>query len=466
MKKFIFLCALIAVGLVARPQDTTVVSNSGSPDWEYVISTSNPSGVISLGHMAAFTGSYVSHNGAPTSCWAQTGSGWMGKDFPAALDAVDMVQDSSGALYFLDQAGRVYKDSTSLLVGGIYPIRGIVGFVNSTQDLALYGQGFTPTVGEYAAIRYLHVSGQWGLWFPNLSDRAMTAGHEIISASQHGFVVTADSTTDLHLFVLVESSWVEHALPAMQAELDVRYYATEPMTVADHLWTVITAYDTARNGVLSRSIYACHLDSLAASANWRHIADVKANRFSGPGTFQYLSTGAIDNHYVVMSRMQTGATAEVHIGDTVLSEDQNDLYFFSYGGTVSIAGGTLEAPTGIAAWDSTFFVSGSDYVAKKSFADLGLQQVYPMITTGINDDFAMEVSIYPNPSDGLLKISLGQQVSGFAQVAISDLQGRTLWEGETPSGKIEVNLTGLASGVYIVNVIAGSKRAVEKIVFN
>ncbi len=65
-----------------------------------------------------------------------------------------------------------------------------------------------------------------------------------------------------------------------------------------------------------------------------------------------------------------------------------------------------------------------------------------------------EVSIYPNPGDGLLKIKLGAQEPGTA-ILIYDLTGRVYFDSELdPLAKreIEVDLRPMPDGVYVVRV--------------
>jgi hypothetical protein len=70
------------------------------------------------------------------------------------------------------------------------------------------------------------------------------------------------------------------------------------------------------------------------------------------------------------------------------------------------------------------------------------------------------IFIYPNPAHDIANLQINSHVSGTAVMKIHSLRGNvvreqeiTLQEGLTT---IQVNVSGLASGVYFVNIIAGN----------
>ncbi len=65
-----------------------------------------------------------------------------------------------------------------------------------------------------------------------------------------------------------------------------------------------------------------------------------------------------------------------------------------------------------------------------------------------------EVSIYPNPGDGLLRIKLGDQNQG-GRIQVFDIAGRVYFDSEIdPLAKTDpvVDLRPLPDGVYVVRV--------------
>ena len=68
---------------------------------------------------------------------------------------------------------------------------------------------------------------------------------------------------------------------------------------------------------------------------------------------------------------------------------------------------------------------------------------------------AMELSVYPNPGERQVTLSLGEAVNvAAAQVRLHSLQGRTVWQGQwtSPSTPLTVEAQQIPSGVYLIQV--------------
>ena len=75
---------------------------------------------------------------------------------------------------------------------------------------------------------------------------------------------------------------------------------------------------------------------------------------------------------------------------------------------------------------------------------------------GIENVNDINVAIYPNPVSNVLNV----EGEGIEQVEVMDLNGRVI----LTSAATSLNLENLASGVYMVRVIAAEGIHVEKIV--
>ncbi|MES2703071.1 MAG: T9SS type A sorting domain-containing protein [Bacteroidota bacterium] len=76
------------------------------------------------------------------------------------------------------------------------------------------------------------------------------------------------------------------------------------------------------------------------------------------------------------------------------------------------------------------------------------------VTTGNNNIF-----IYPNPSNGLVTISLGNVSSGKVHVAVTDVTGAVVYRADLDAdtaGHAVIDLAGVAGGVYFVSVTTNS----------
>ena len=74
----------------------------------------------------------------------------------------------------------------------------------------------------------------------------------------------------------------------------------------------------------------------------------------------------------------------------------------------------------------------------------------------------LQFSIYPNPSNGILNISI-PTVEKFSY-RIYDLNGRLLQQNNNSTQKISVE--NLASGLYLLQVSSKGKVATKKLVIN
>lgn len=87
--------------------------------------------------------------------------------------------------------------------------------------------------------------------------------------------------------------------------------------------------------------------------------------------------------------------------------------------------------------------------------------------TGISDDLEEEsISFSPNPTDGLLSISLNKFTARDSKVRVINLMGMVIWEKEieNQSDKVNIDLSTLKSGIYIVQYIYDSQVMGRKVI--
>lgn len=76
-----------------------------------------------------------------------------------------------------------------------------------------------------------------------------------------------------------------------------------------------------------------------------------------------------------------------------------------------------------------------------------------------------EVTVYPNPSRGILNISL-PETAGKSTLSLTDLQGRAIMSKETTATNETMNIENLQEGVYLLTVENGVNKLVKKIILN
>ena len=66
------------------------------------------------------------------------------------------------------------------------------------------------------------------------------------------------------------------------------------------------------------------------------------------------------------------------------------------------------------------------------------------------DELAGKIAIYPNPSDGLMQVTLPEDVKSLS---IIDLSGKVLLRLKGVPNQLELNLKHLNSGIYLIKVV-------------
>jgi len=85
-------------------------------------------------------------------------------------------------------------------------------------------------------------------------------------------------------------------------------------------------------------------------------------------------------------------------------------------------------------------------------------------TEGIEDiGSANAVSIYPNPSSGLITISV-KSFTGNMHVSVFDILGQMQLQQSLDKPQTDVDISGLSKGIYMVRVGGGNKNAVRKVI--
>lgn len=95
-------------------------------------------------------------------------------------------------------------------------------------------------------------------------------------------------------------------------------------------------------------------------------------------------------------------------------------------------------------------------------------QVCTQVVALANTDFSFEnFSLYPNPNTGSFNVKFDSNTSNDIKVAVYDMRGRAIFEKayqNTGTFDQNVQLEGVQSGVYLVNIQDGDKKVVKKIV--
>lgn len=137
-------------------------------------------------------------------------------------------------------------------------------------------------------------------------------------------------------------------------------------------------------------------------------------------------------------------------------------YQWYFNGT-AIAGATLSSHT--ASLAGVYMVRTSDvnacvnaYSAGKTFT---VEVPPPPVDTRLDEELLVlqSLSIYPNPSRGIVTLKFNNDLPGAFKVSVCDLNGQAIYTGEN---EVELNLKTIPDGIYVVHVSTNSGARVNK----
>lgn len=116
------------------------------------------------------------------------------------------------------------------------------------------------------------------------------------------------------------------------------------------------------------------------------------------------------------------------------------------------AGTTTWAGVGDTQWD---------VYPQNDFTHFNAHTMDPCSTASVNDDIIANISMYPNPTTGVLHIN--SEATGY-EVVIIDLTGKTVFTKVGLSNNQNIDLTDFNNGIYVVKVRMDGSFITKKIV--
>jgi hypothetical protein len=89
--------------------------------------------------------------------------------------------------------------------------------------------------------------------------------------------------------------------------------------------------------------------------------------------------------------------------------------------------------------------------------------LYVDTLSSTDNEFAKNIVVYPNPSDGIIKIK-GVQILGETFIQLFDITGKLLFKNKILSSDTEINITKYVSGMYFMVIEQENKKATFKVV--
>lgn len=111
----------------------------------------------------------------------------------------------------------------------------------------------------------------------------------------------------------------------------------------------------------------------------------------------------------------------------------------------------VEYDVALPSYDGTFVTDG-----------LSAFKTLQLTSTGTGEMSNKSVHFYPNPTTGTIRFGMSNQAASY-QLTIMDLLGNTVFE-ETVSDQMEINLSALNEGIYLVKIESSDYVKIEKLV--
>ena len=169
-----------------------------------------------------------------------------------------------------------------------------------------------------------------------------------------------------------------------------------------------------------------------------------------------------------ITTVTTANPPQIHSGDsTHLNVDASGgTGIYSYQWTSDPPGffSGLKSPWAKPAESATFYVEVTDGVS--TVTDSVDVTVFGV---GIWQDQTSPVSLslFPNPVERVLTVTLGTPGNGIVKLSLTDIQGRLVWQQQLPAQPrkqtVHVDMTSLCGGIYLLHVNCGSSSRVEKV---
>jgi len=192
---------------------------------------------------------------------------------------------------------------------------------------------------------------------------------------------------------------------------------------------------------------------------------LKNNRNRGVDIFivkYYTESG-----YAQWARAAGGS--KVDIGEGIATDAIGNVFVTGYFQSTSITFGELPPLNIRSVYTNTFIAqydaAGSALWAK---AEIGtcVQGKPKSTNAGLNDEFTNDLSIYPNPTNGLVTVSTASSQSAINSISIVNVIGKEVLSPHftAVSNEVEIDLSTQPKGLYILLIQAGEDFYSRKII--
>ncbi|MBE6336179.1 MAG: T9SS type A sorting domain-containing protein [Lentimicrobiaceae bacterium] len=252
----------------------------------------------------------------------------------------------------------------------------------------------------------------------------------------------------------------ENAEQGVAYEMILAVYFEKYITYDSFTFAVGSVVEDFETGDLSKYDW-----QLSGSPTWSVVTE-------DPYEGNYcIKSGAVDDYNSTTLQITLNVFSETEISfyKKVSSESSYDKLKFTVDGT------DMGNWSGEIAWSQeTFTLTVGEHILEWTYTkDMSVSNgsdcawldniVFPPTTIIESVEYivAENISIYPNPSEGLFNVELGDEEY---EVTIYNTMGQIVYHVEAASGKLEVSLNDISAGLYFVNIKNTGNNISRKIV--
>lgn len=215
---------------------------------------------------------------------------------------------------------------------------------------------------------------------------------------------------------------------------------------------------------------------------WLYIVDGGNKRIIRMKTDNATDAGALSvppsgNEPLARYRNMTGATVEVLVssgldkpcgidykdGRIVVSDNATgDIIIYDVTQNPTKELGRIKTEAGVMGvrigWDNRIWFVNKN---KKTFERIDNSAISTSVATTPSDDI---LKVYPNPAKNVVFVELAQTTNNVSStVKLYDITGKNINQVTTTGKRIEVNTTGIPTGIYTLEITAGEKTYFKKL---
>jgi hypothetical protein len=124
------------------------------------------------------------------------------------------------------------------------------------------------------------------------------------------------------------------------------------------------------------------------------------------------------------------------------------------GGDATGSGGTVAYSIGQVVYTTNYGTTGS--------AAQGVQHAYEIFTLGIKEtELNISLTVFPNPTADNLTLQISDYNNEKLSYQLYDMQGKLLTNGQVTAQQTQINMNGLPSATYFINVVNQENKKVQ-----